>query len=200
MKTMTVLILTTCSAAFAGYDYTITDGYFWGLTIKGHETLLMTGGGGYDLTAEDYSILDIQNTAPFAFGSGGIGDVILTDSSRMNMAGGEIYSLSMKGNSTSTIHGGQINNIDSWQTVSVIGRDPVTQEFIFNRHIEMFVKDYLYNVQTKILKGTWGDDSLFNIQLIDRTQYGYSPAIDNVQFTIIPEPISLLLFAAEGKE
>ena len=49
-----------------------------------------------------------------------------------------------------------------------------------------------------MLKGTWGDDSLFNIQLIDRTQYGYSPAIDNIKFTIIPEPMSMGLLALGG--
>jgi hypothetical protein len=46
MKTAIILILAICSTAtFAGYDYTITEGYFWGMTVKGHESLLMTGGG-----------------------------------------------------------------------------------------------------------------------------------------------------------
>jgi hypothetical protein len=199
MKTITILILVTCSAAaFAGYDYTITDGYFGSKTVKGHESLLMTGGGGAILTTEDYSIVDIQNTAPLQELTGGIWNVDLTDWSRLNMAGGGIKWLGMGNESTAVLSGGRIDNIESWQTVSVIGRDPVTQEFIFNRHIEMFVKNYTYNTLTKILKGTWGDDSLFRIQLIDRTQYGYSPAIENIQFTIVPEPVSLLLLALGG--
>ncbi len=198
MRTVTILILTICSTAtFAGYDYTITGGYFGSMTVKNHETLLMTGGGAI-LTAEDHSIVDIQNTAPLEVLTGGIWEVNLTDQSYLNMEGGGVAWLGMKGNSTSIIHGGQINNIDSWQTVSVIGRDPITGESIYNRHIEMIVKDYVYNTQTKILRGTWGDDSLFSIQLIDRTQYGYSPAIDNIKFTIIPEPMSLMLLALGG--
>jgi hypothetical protein len=150
------------------------------------------------LTAEDYSVVDIQNTAPLEVLTGGIWEVNLTDQSRLNMGGGGIAWLGMKGNSTSIIHGGQINNIESWQSVFIVGKDPITGEFILGRHIEMFVKDYTYNTLTKMLKGTWGDDSLFRIQLIDRTQYGYSPAIDNIKFTIIPEPMSMLLFAAGG--
>ena len=47
MRTVTILILTICSTAtFAGYDYTISSGYFGSKTIKGQEALLMTGGGG----------------------------------------------------------------------------------------------------------------------------------------------------------
>jgi hypothetical protein len=49
MRTMMILILATCSAtALAGYDYTITSGFFGSKTVKGHESLLMTGGGNPD--------------------------------------------------------------------------------------------------------------------------------------------------------
>jgi hypothetical protein len=199
MKTITIIILATCSAtALAGYDYMISSGNFGSMTIKGHETLLMTGGGGGILTAEDYSIVDIQNTAPLEPLAGGIGNVSLGDRSRLNMADGGIYWLGMGNESTTILRGGRIDNLESWQTVSVNGRDPVTGEWFYNRHIEMVVKDYLYNAQTKILNGTWGDDSFFKIQLIDRTQYGYSPAIENIQFTIVPEPMSLMLLALGG--
>ncbi len=193
MRMATILILTICSTAFAGYDYMVTGGYFGSMIVKNHESLLMTGGGGAILTAEDYSILDIQNTAPLEPLSGGIWDISMTDKSQLNMAGGGIQLLGMGNESTAILSGGRIDNIESWQMVSVIGRDPITGESIYNRHIEMFVKDYTFNTQTKILKGTWGDDSLFKIQLIDRTQYGYSPAIENIEFTIIPEPACCLI-------
>ncbi len=116
----------------------------------------------------------------------------------MDLTGGQIHILDMADSATAVLRGGRIDNIDSWQSVLIVGKDPITGEFILSRHIEMIVKDYTYNTQTKILKGTWGDDSLFSIQLIDRTQYGYSPAIDNIKFTIIPEPISLALLALGG--
>ena len=122
----------------------------------------------------------------------------MTDKSQINMTGGGIQLLGMGNESTAVLSGGRIDNIDSWQSVLIVGKDPITGEFILSRHIEMIVKDYTYNTQTKILNGTWGNDSLFSIQLIDRTQYGYSPAIDNIKFTIIPEPATLGLLAIGG--
>ncbi len=94
------------------------------------------------------------------------------------------------------MYGGRIDTLDSWQITWKYEGQPA--ELVWIPHIEMLVKDYTYNTLTKILRGTWGDDSLFNIQLIDHTNYGYDPAIDNIKFTIIPEPLSLLLFAAGG--
>jgi hypothetical protein len=187
MRTMIILILATCSVtAIAGYDYVI-DKYSESMTIKGHESLLMIGGGMYQLDAKDFSTIDLQNTAPFEVDKGGIGILALSDWSRLNMVAGEIYVLGMGNESTAVLSGGRIDNIESWQTV--LGS---------NQHIEMIVKDYSYNTLTKILKGTWGDDSLFKIQLIDRTQYDYSPAIENIKFTIIPEPLTLGLLAIGG--
>jgi hypothetical protein len=142
--------------------------------------------------------VNIHKTAPLQWDSGGVVDLNLADWSHLNLLGGEIANLHISGNAIGILRGGRIDNLDSWQTVSVIGRDPQSGEWFYNRHIEMFVKDYTYNSLTKVLKGTWGDNSLFKIQLIDRTQYGYSPAIDNIKFTIIPEPMSLILLALGG--
>jgi hypothetical protein len=47
-----------------------------------------------------------------------------------------------------------------------------------------------------MLTGTWQDYSTFNIHLLDRQ--GYSPVMENIQFTIIPEPVSLMLLAVGG--
>jgi hypothetical protein len=47
MKLFTILVLSLIStAAFAGYDFVITEGDFVGLTLDNHQSLLMTGGGG----------------------------------------------------------------------------------------------------------------------------------------------------------
>jgi hypothetical protein len=48
MRTILIIILATCSTVFAGYDYTISSGYFGNMTVKNHETFLMTGGGGHN--------------------------------------------------------------------------------------------------------------------------------------------------------
>lgn len=192
MKTVTILILATCSVTFAGYDFVI-DKYSESMTVKGYESLLMTGGGMYQLDAEDFSTIDIHNTDPFELDKGGVGTLNLTDSSHLNMTMGEIYRLRIAGNATAVILGGWFDAFDSWQSVLIVGKDPITGEFILSRHIEMIVKNYAYNTQTKILNGSWGDASPFSIQLIDHTQDGYSPAIDNIKFTIVPEPITFAL-------
>ncbi|HML76012.1 MAG TPA: PEP-CTERM sorting domain-containing protein, partial [Anaerohalosphaeraceae bacterium] len=57
-------------------------------------------------------------------------------------------------------------------------------------------KDYSFNSMTSKLTGTWTDNTTFNIQLVNQT--GYSPAIDNIKFTIIPEPATLLLLGLGG--
>jgi hypothetical protein len=54
----------------------------------------------------------------------------------------------------------------------------------------------LYNPANKRLTGTWEDFSKFNIKLVD--YQGYSPTIDNIKFTIIPEPMTLLLIGLGG--
>lgn len=197
MKTFTMIILATCSiSAIAGYDYTINDGYFGSMTIKRNESLLITGGGGDILTVEDYGIVDILNTAPLQWDSGGLVDTNLTDWSHLSFFAGEIANLHISDNAECILYGGRIDTLDSWQITWKYEGQPA--ELVWIPHIEMLVKDYTYNTLTKILRGTWGDDSLFNIQLIDHTNYGYDPAIDNIKFTIIPEPLSLLLFAAGG--
>jgi hypothetical protein len=52
--------------------------------------------------------------------------------------------------------------------------------------LKCLVKDYSYNANTRKLTGTWGDGSAFNIKLINVA--GYDRTIDNIKFTIIPEP------------
>ncbi len=90
-------------------------------------------------------------------------------------------SLWLSNNATAIIEGGSINIIDSRQNVTL-------------PHIEMIVKEYDFNISTDILTGLWANDTAFSIQLRDRT--GYDPVIDNITFTIVPEPASLLLFGA----
>ena len=76
---------------------------------------------------------------------------------------------------------GSIDYIDSYQNVSL-------------PHIEMIVKDHSFAAGTNLLTGTWGDDSGFSIQLVN--QAGFDPVIDNIAFTIVPEPATLLLITA----
>jgi len=87
--------------------------------------------------------------------------------------------------STAVFEGGRIDYISSYQYVYWLNGQPVDQ------HIEMIVKNYSYNTSTKKLTGTWADNTTFNIQLYNQT--GYDTVINNIKFTIIPEPATVLL-------
>ncbi len=107
----------------------------------------------------------------------------------MEILGGDIheiiFSASTRGTSNNLkISGGKIDILSNFQEI-----DPA-------KNIEIICRDWLYNINIKKLTGTWEDFSTFNIQLVNVT--GYEPTIDNIKFTIVPEPMSLLLLGAGG--
>lgn len=146
----------------------------------------------------DSSYVEVWNTSPLRVNVGGLWDLYLYGESGLQFHGGELNYLGLSRASTAVLDGGYIGCMGAAQEVSIIGRDPVTQEPIYNRHIEMIVKDYEYDDLTGLLTGTWVDDTLFRIQLIDVP--GYTPTFENISFTIIPEPVTfvLLAFGAAG--
>jgi hypothetical protein len=191
-----VIMLSIAPLTMAGYDYVVQDGDIFGaLNLDKHQTLLMTGGGGYSLVLTEWSSGTIKGTSPYSeYPTGGIQVLQLADYSRLDIYGGDIITLSLSAYSTAAIYGGQLSEIMSGQSAwRYEGQPPV---LVPNPHIEMFVRDWLYNATNKQLTGTWGDLSAFNIKLVD--VQGYSPTIDNIQFTIIPEPVSLILFGLGG--
>jgi hypothetical protein len=180
---MTSLLIAVLSVpAFATYDYTITSGYFGTLTLENSESLLMTGGG-YSLRGEDYSILDIRNTSsPVVVGSSGIGSLVVTNYSQLYLSGGQVYQLDTRNYATAVLSGGRIDELRGFYSYA----DP--------QHIKIICETYNYNTATKILTGTWLNNSAFSIQLIDTT--GYTSTWSNI--TIIPEPATLLLLFLGG--
>jgi len=63
----------------------------------------------------------------------------------------------------------------------------------------MFVRDYVFNPATMRITGTWEDYTTFNIKLLDQSSDPrYDPAIDNIKFTLVPEPVTMVLFAFGG--
>jgi len=181
----TILFLCLISTTFA-YDYVIEDGDNFGdLSLYDYETLLMTGGEGHHLHLSNWSEATIQNTAPLIDENhGGIWELHLYSRSSMDFSGGEVHELSLSYEAHATLSGGLIERLYSQQ---VVAPDP---------HIEIICRDHLWHSSTNILTGTWEDYTTFNIQLFDQTPY--TPVIDNIKFTIVPEPFSLLLLAAGG--
>jgi len=114
--------------------------------------------------------------------------------SSMNFSGGEVQQLITWDDSQSVFSGGRIDEIWSYQSAWVLDGQP--PELVPDPHIEIVCLDWDWDDITNLLTGTWADFSTFDIQLVDRV--GYDPVIENIAFTIVPEPASLLLIAAGG--
>ena len=162
------------------FDLTISDTYEYGMDLN-NQSLLVTGGGADQIIGLNGSYIEVQDTLPFQINVGGIGNISIADTSSLLFSGGEMNSLWLSNSATAIIEGGSIDYIDSRQ---ILGQP----------HIEMIVKEHFYNTSTDILTGLWADDSAFSIELVDQT--GYDPVINNITFTVVPEPATLLLFSA----
>lgn len=200
MKYMIIItVLSTAPLSIAGYDFIVGDGGSADLNLVGHQTLFMTGGAARSLTLTEYSYGLIQNTSPYSDDPvGGIRVLDLMGHSHLDFYNGDVFNMVLGSGGTATVYGGQFQEIHSMQALLVTGSDPLTGNPIYNSHIEIVCRDWLYNAANKRLTGTWGDFSKFNITLVDYPQYGYNPTIDNIQFTIVPEPVSLLLVGIGG--
>ena len=161
----------------------LEDAYDYGINLNS-ESLLFTGAGSLQVVAKGSSYVEVQNTSPLEQFVGGIYTLDLDDYSTMNYYGGETGAFYIYEDASAVFEGGRIDYISSYQ--SIFGPNETIV-----KHIEMIVKTHDYNISTKILTGIWADDSAFNIQLVDKA--GYDPAIDNIAFTIVPEPATLAL-------
>jgi hypothetical protein len=192
---ITAGVLCCAVPANADYDYVIEDGYSEGLTLNDYETLLMTGGGVHVLDVFDYSHAEIWGTTPYIDEhNGGIWMLTQAGYSFLDFLGGEIHEFYIASYATARFSGGRIDEIWSYQTAWMFGGDP--PELVPDPHIEIVCLDWDWDDITNVLTGTWADFSTFDIQLVDRV--GYDPVIENISFTIVPEPASLLLIAAGG--
>jgi len=176
MKKIILLISLVFSLpAFAGYTYVI-DSYGPVPDLYGTESLLMIEQGGDNMiTLWDNSSAKIVSTSVLKQGFGGIQYLTQLGNSYLDFSGGEIYS-----------------NQSAWK---LAGDPPVS---VWNPHITIVYSGALpvLNLTSHVLTGLWGNGTNFSIYLPNIT--GYSPAIDNIKFTIIPEPASLILLAVVG--
>jgi len=143
----------------------------------------------------DYTQAEIWGTTPYIDDhNGGIWMLAQAGHSSLEFSGGEIHEFDIGSYATARFSGGRIDEIWSSQSAWTLGGDP--PELVPDPHIEIVCLDWDWDDITNILTGTWADLSTFDIQLVDRV--GYDPAIENIAFTIVPEPTSLLLIAAGG--
>jgi hypothetical protein len=193
-RVICIFVLATAMQVQAGYEYVITDGWIPGFTLHGYESFLITGGGVDNIDLWDQSSGRIDGTAALEDGVGGIRKIRISDYSTLEMQGGELGTLTMNYQGTAKLSGGSISEIDSFQNAwKTIGQPPL---LVPNPHIEIICRDWNYNTLSKMLTGTWQDYSTFNIHLLNRQ--GYSPVMENIQFTIIPEPATFALIGLGG--
>jgi hypothetical protein len=193
------VLLACTSISFADFEYdvviTASTPYEYGSIDLLDQSLLITGSGASNIEAREAigkSYIEVRNTSPLS-SSGGITTLLLDDTSELLYIGGETDLLLIYDCAIATISGGSINMISSYQTVN--GLD--------DRHIEMIVRDYDYDFATNILCGTWNVDNdnngnwdTFNIKLLNQSPY--PDVINNIKFTITPEPTALVLFGLGG--
>ena len=189
MKNAIIYILFTCLLApmsFATYYEITTDTYTPGLTLQAGDSLYMTDGGFGDLNllAQDITAT-IEGTSALVEGSGGIWYLNCSSNCHLELSGGQIHHLNMNNDATARLTGGYIQQIWSYQYTSS------------GPHITIVYSGDLptFNETTDVLTGLWGSGDPFSIYLSDvpASTYGYSPAIHNIQFELIPEPTTLAL-------
>ena len=191
------------SVVFAGYtDGFITEGEYEGGVIwtNNDPPLIVDGGGANTIELYDNGRLEVHSTSkPLDLLGGGVYDISRLNDGTLLYLNGVTNSIRLAGNATAVLKGGSINFIVSLQNVGYIfvGYDgqgkPVFER---DKHIEMVVKTHIYDSDIQMLTGTWANNDTFEIKLLD--QPGYDPVIDNIKFTIIPEPTTLLLLTLGG--
>ncbi len=173
----------------------ISDTYEYGVSLYNNDSLLVTGGGADSINAYDYATINIENTLPLQIDVGGIVDITLNYNSKLTMEGGEVEIIDLFEYSTATLSGGSIHKIFSYQ-------DAYSPNQVHQPHIEIICREYDDSV-ANLITGIWDVDNdgngfydTFSIEL--KNQSGYDPVIDNIKFTIVPEPCSLVLLGLGG--
>jgi hypothetical protein len=190
---MIMVVIMAANTAHAAYTYTYGPGTNFGAKSPlNSESILVNGGGGGRLTLLNTNYARIESTTPLGayYGAGqwegGIWQIGAASSSDLDIFGGEIGRLDTVNSAHVSLYGGRILTISSDQRVLADGI----------KYIDIFCKNYSYNSTSNMLTGTWGNDSTFSIYLIDTN--AYTPAIDNINFITVPEPLSLMLLGLGG--
>jgi len=191
-------------------DYVFGPGDHRGdLGLVGTDTLLMTGGTIENITLSGNAIANIEGTSPlgsipsdggiWSIGNGGYGIINISggeineiesyNESVNNITGGSVYSLETHYMSVSHLYGGEIGTLASDQLLDVEPWWPDAWIHIY------CLEGYQYDDNTNLLTGQWGDGADFSISLSD---IGTFPTYELIEFHIVPEPITFLLFAVGG--
>ncbi len=194
MKKMLCILLLLAGITNAA-AYAISDSYEYEVSLYGNDSIEVTGGGADHIEAFNYATINIIDTAPLQANIGGIEAITLNDNTTLSVLGGYIDRLYLEEYSKATLSGGSINKIFSYQ-------DAYSPNQVYQPHIEIICREYDDSV-ANLITGIWdvdndGDGSYDTFSIELKNQTGYDPVIDNIKFTIVPEPCSLVLLGLGG--
>ena len=194
-----MLMLFACCLCpvYAGYDDGLISAgeYEWGVEVFGG-TLVVDGGGAYRIEARNFSKVEVWSTStPLGTGVGGIMDLMLTNTSRLDYYGGETQELTVKRDAIAHLYGGRVDFISSAQYVTWVDGEPTGQ------HVFIYARDgweWKYeNGKIRGITGLWLDSGTpFDIRFTPLFEPDCDPVWANVK--VVPEPASLLLMALGG--
>lgn len=177
-KTIIALMLIIMSTTAWATAYVVGPGDELGsVGLDSYDTLSMTGGQIEDLNLGGWSTGVIEDTNPIiGEGDGGIWLLNVSAYSELAVEGGEIQFLTTDDYSTTHLYGGQILG-------DLTVQDPTAWVHIYG---------YGFGGDSSQVTGYWAGGVPFSIDLVDDTISTYG----QINFHTIPEPATMLLFAA----
>lgn len=178
------------------YTHTITT-YQLLPDLTGTESMLITGqGGGGGVNLFDNSFMKIESTSMLGVGTGGVWQISMSVSSRLEMTGGEVHMIDMDDDSTAVLKSGWIEEIRIDQLFFKLEGDPPAE--VPNPHITLYYWGDLPTLDvSNVLTGLWSNGDSFEIQLFNDTGIECN-LLDNFDFILVPEPATLLLLTLGG--
>ncbi len=222
-----VMVVCASTVLSSTFDYTISSGYSSDIFKLNNQSLLVEGGGVERIEAYQDSYVKINSTDKYIRNTSGINSVQIHDSSSLDFCGGQVgASVWAYGSSYINVYGGKMYTLisDEYSTVSMSGGKASTlyvlgnsstilsggtiNDILNNQFVPLdekisfniLCKTWDWDEDNNILSGYWADDSVFSIRLID-TKWANGDVyrlIDQIDFTIVPEPISILLLSLGG--